>query len=169
MSSMDGTLHSGSSSRWDRLGIWASAACAVHCLIAPALFLLAPALAEVWANPASHAIIALVVLPVAATVLRRGFRLHRKAWIAVTTTVGILLILIGCVLPYLAETAVAAAGACTECCPHLLEGSDGELQLTLPPASIVTVLGSLFLVASHVGNLVYTRSCCSPVVLTRPS
>lgn len=166
MSAMEDALPKESLSGWDRLGIWASVACTIHCLIAPLLFLLAPAFASVWAHPASHAIIALFVLPAAATVLRRGYKVHRKRWIAVTTTLGGALILVGCVLPYVGSGAAGhgsaeAAAACAECCPQLVESTDGDWSLNWPAASIVTVLGSVFLVASHMGNLVCTRRCCS--------
>ena len=56
----------GGKGRWDRLGIAASTACTIHCLVAPLLFLFLPRLADVWAHPASHALVALFVLPMAA-------------------------------------------------------------------------------------------------------
>ena len=144
---------------WDRIGILASAACAVHCGVAPLLFLLIPAFAEVWAHPASHALIALVVLPVAATVLLHGYRTHRRSWILWATLVGGASILVGCVLPYLGTGAGAETGGCTDCCPTLETGADGETSLRLPPASIASILGSVLLIAAHAGNLICCRHC----------
>jgi len=140
--------------------MWASAACTVHCLIAPALLLLAPTVAELWGHPASHALIALLVLPLAATVLRRGYVLHHKRWIAITTVLGAVCVLLGCVLPYMGASGEGGV-AYTECCPQLLEDSDGGVQLHLPAASIATVLGSVLLIISHLGNLVSCRRCAA--------
>lgn len=155
--------------RWDRLGIWASAACAVHCFAAPLLFLLVPTLAGIWAHPASHVLIALLVLPLAGTVLLRGYRVHRRRWILTTTVLGGLAILVGCVLPYVSFGEVASAASHTECCPHVAADAQGGLGFRLPPASIVTILGSVLLVVSHAGNLICGRRCrseacgCEPV------
>ena len=161
------------SSTLDRVGIWASAACAVHCFAAPLLFLLAPAFTDIWAHPASHVLIALFVLPLAATVLLRGYRVHQRKWILVTTSLGVFAILVGCVLPYVGTHVVeaatahgaaiagegAASTACNSCCPSLETSPDGETSLKLPPASIATILGSFFLIVSHAGNLSCCRSC----------
>ena len=152
--------------RWDRLGIAASAACTIHCLIAPAFFLFLPRFATVWAHPASHALVALFVLPMAAPVIRHGYRRHGRSWVAGAAVVGIGCILVGSVLPYVGdddrpqEAALEdGASACTSCCPQIVEESPGEQRLVLPAASVVTVLGSLFLIGSHMGNLFACRCC----------
>lgn len=158
---------SSAAGRWDRMGIFASCACTVHCLIAPLLFLFLPRFASVWAHPASHALVALFVLPMAGTVIRSGYRKHGQRWIAVGALIGMTLIVVGSVLPYVdsgepSREVVAdedAVPACTACCPQLVEEESGEQRLVLPPASIVTVLGSLFLVGSHLGNLFACRCC----------
>ena len=147
---------------WDRLGVWASVACTLHCIAGPFLFLAVPAFAEVWAHPASHALIAIFVLPLACTVLLRGYRVHRKHWVATCAMIGIAFVVAGSVLPFLGnEVAAAESGACASCCPQLVESADGDgfAGLSWPPASIATVLGSCFLVASHLGNLAYCRCC----------
>lgn len=149
-----------SSSRWDRLGVWASAACAVHCLVAPALFIAVPAFASVWAHPASHAVIATLVLPLAVTVLTRGYRVHGGKLVAGAAAVGIACIAVGCVLPYLGPEAQAAGTeACVSCCPQAVVDEAGETSIEMPPASIATLAGSFFLVAAHIGNLVRCRGC----------
>jgi len=46
---------------------------------------------------------------------------------------------------------------CDSCCPSLRTDADGNLRLHVPLASIVTTLGGLALIVTHVGNL----CCCS--------
>lgn len=53
-----------------------------------------------------------------------------------------------------------AATACPDaCCPSLVAGEDGELRLHIPLASIITTLGGLALIVTHVGNLCCCASC----------
>ena len=177
---------------WDRWGIIASVACAAHCMVAPLIFLLLPKFASIWAHPASHALVALFVLPMAGTVLRSGYRKHGRKWVAASALIGIGLIVVGSALPYIdkgsaefaASETVAEDGtsaqlsasgegtvdtaeeateegcsACASCCPQIVEDEDGETRLVLPAASIVTLLGSFFLITSHLGNLVAVRCC----------
>ena len=89
------------SDRLDRIGGLASTACAIHCLIAPVLFLTLPAFAEIWAHPASHALMAIWVVPMALTVVIHGYRKHRQKWVSAAALVGIACILTGSALPYL--------------------------------------------------------------------
>ena len=63
---------------WDRLGISTSLLCIVHCLATPFLVLLVPFAGEFMEHRWFHLIIAIVVLPVAAIALARGYRLHQK-------------------------------------------------------------------------------------------
>ncbi len=151
---------------WDRCGILASVACAAHCLAAPLVFLALPKFASIWAHPASHALVALFVLPMAGTVLRSGYRRHGRKWVASAALVGMGLIGVGSVLPYLggATNEVQAAATdedspCASCCPQVVDDAQGRSRLVIPPASLVTVLGSLFLVGSHLGNLLACRCC----------
>ena len=152
-------------SRWDRLGVAASVLCAAHCLAAPLLFLAVPKVAGIWAHPSSHALIALLVLPLAGTVLLRGYRLHRKAWVASAAAVGCGCVVVGSALPFLDGGATVAAAetasACAECCPQLVEDDAGAWSLDWPAASIVSIVGSALLVASHLGNLACSRRCCA--------
>ena len=163
--------------RFDKWGTWASAACAVHCMVSPLLFLGLPVFAKYWAHPASHALMALLVVPLALTVILRGYRLHRRRWVALSATAGIALILVGSGLPYFESGQVSAAvsesspesvetnsaatsgsDACTNCCPSVITDAEGSKSLQIPAASVVTVLGSAFLVAAHLGN---RRGCAS--------
>lgn len=147
----------------DRYGVVASIGCAVHCMVAPLLLLAAPALGGLWVHPATHLAIAAFVLPVAAVALHHGVRRHGRAWIGVLGAAGMLLVAVGVVLPWLVPSGVHAAhGACTDCCPSVhVDAENGAWSVRIPPASIVTLLGGVALVAAHVANLRH-RCCATP-------
>ncbi len=155
-----GLFLTATSNRWDRLGAVASVACAIHCLVAPLLFLTIPTIGGIWAHPCSHALIALIVLPLACTVLCRGYRIHRRAWVAGSALLGIGCVLLGCVLPFVGDDPSPEAGeACASCCPQLVEDETGQASLGWPPASVATIIGSGFLLACHLGNFLCRRCC----------
>lgn len=142
----------------DRTGILASVGCAIHCMVAPVLILVAPTLGGLWAHPLTHAIIAALVLPVAASALWRGFPAHRRRWILIAGMIGMALVALGVVLPWWGpsqpDPAPAAGAAATACCPTVAQDeATGALSLSVPPASIVSILGGMVLVAAHIGNL----------------
>ncbi|MEM9381233.1 MAG: MerC domain-containing protein [Planctomycetota bacterium] len=159
----------------DRTGVVASVSCAVHCMVAPLIVLLAPALGGFWVHPGTHLLIASLVLPVAGFALRRGFRHHGKRWIVLGGTLGMMLVFAGTALPFVSksEANIAAAAeaeangethVCEDCCPTFVEDAEsGEISLRVPPASIVTLLGGVLLVTIHMFNL---RCCagCTPRV-----
>ena len=136
----------------DRLGGMLSAARAVHCLITPVILIALPTLGTWWSHPAVHWALALFVVPLAGFVLARGYRRHRVHWVAIAAAVGAALILLGLVLPLGAE-------GHHECCAAIEHGEDGALALSLPPATLVTIAGSVALVAAHIGNLKFCRCC----------
>ena len=149
--------------RWDKLGSMASTLCALHCLVSPLFFLAMPAFAKVWAHPASHALMALFVVPLALTVVIFGYREHRERWVLVTALTGITFILTGSTLPYLpkdmnpfpvvaAAESLEADGACADCCPAVVTDEEGESRLHMPPAGIATITGSFLLIGAHLGN-----------------
>lgn len=164
----------------DRTGMWASIGCGIHCLIAPVLLLASPALGGWWVHPAAHVLIAALVLPVAGFALRRGFNQHRRRWIVAVGGIGMMLVVIGVLLPWLhtpatlvsaPEAASTGCTACQACCPTLaVDATTGFWSLRVPPASIVTVLGGLALVVAHLANLrCACRGCVGacPVTLKR--
>lgn len=59
------------------------------------------------------------------------------------------------------ELPEASCSSCAvdNCCPSLVSDAEGNLRLHVPPASIVTTLGGIFLVITHVGNLCACPSC----------
>ncbi len=89
----------------DRVGVAASILCAIHCALAPILLLALPSFGKVWAHPASHILVALFVVPLALFSIRKGYQTHRKRWIVAVASIGILLILVGALLPALTKEA----------------------------------------------------------------
>ncbi len=191
----------------DRIGVIASVLCAIHCAATPILLIFAPAFGQIWSHPASHWIVALFVVPLALVMVLRGFRVHRKRWIVATGLLGMALIIVGAIIPYLPdagisaaenskvettgeavpkvaadedfvwvagedmpgdETAVHAEGCLDSCCPSLVTDAAGNTTLHVPTASIVTTLGGIALICTHLGNLCAcrkrktTQSCDSP-------
>lgn len=163
MSQATATISQTQTDRWDKVGSWASSLCALHCLLSPLVFLAMPAFAKFWAHPASHALMALLVVPLALTVVLQGYRKHHRKWVLSAAIIGIVCILTGSTLPYVGDGSssaniVAAAenseaeGACLECCPAVVTDEDGSSQLHLPPAGMATIIGSGFLIVAHLGN-----------------
>lgn len=85
----------------DRVGVAASVLCAIHCGIAPILLIALPTFGQIWAHPASHALVAIFIVPLAALSIRKGYKKHRKRWVALFAGIGILCVLVGAVLPAL--------------------------------------------------------------------
>lgn len=156
---------SGFAARWeaDRIGVILSVLCALHCIATPLILLLLPAFGEVWSHPAAHWGMALLVVPIALVLTLRAHKRHGRSWILITCSLGVLFILGGAIAPhiqhYLAQQSSAAAAAAHElCCPAIeVTQSGAKYQFTL--GSVLTTLGGLLLVVTHIGNL---RSCpCS--------
>lgn len=178
----------------DRLGIIASVLCAIHCAVTPVLLIIAPTFGHWWSHPASHWLIAILVVPLAGVIIFRGFRIHGKRWIVASGISGIALVLVGAAMPYMvnakaaetpqlishslnetANTAIVFASAAhktdaneakkglqscgDKCCPTIVTDEQNHTSLTIPPASIVTTLGGLALILTHVGNVCICGVC----------
>lgn len=87
-------------SQVDRVGIVASILCAVHCALTPVLLILLPTFGKAWAHPSTHWGMAVIVIPIALFMMRKGYKRHGKKWIVITGWAGILFIVIGAILPY---------------------------------------------------------------------
>lgn len=114
----------------DRIGVAASVLCAIHCGLAPVLLIAMPAFGRIWAHPASHALVALFIVPLAAFSIRKGYRSHKKRWVMVFAIIGILFVIGGALLPAftreipvgnpppqvaeIADTSESEEGACSE-------------------------------------------------------
>jgi hypothetical protein len=83
----------------DRIGVAASVLCAIHCGLAPVLLIAMPAFGRIWAHSASHALVAIFIVPLAFFTIRKGYRTHGKRWVMASAMVGILLVLVGAVTP----------------------------------------------------------------------
>ena len=145
------------SSRFDKWGVFISLFCGIHCLSAPLLFIFLPTFAEIWGHPFSHIIIALVILPLASTVLIKGYFVHKRRWILLTTILGIVAVITSCILPYLVE----APPDCDTCCPQVVTTDTDQITIQFPLASIAAITGSVLLVISHLGNMICCRKCLS--------
>jgi len=132
----------------DRIGVAASVLCAIHCGLAPVLLLALPAFGEIWAHPASHTLVAILIVPLAIFSIRKGYRQHRRRWVALVAATGILCVLVGAALPAFSEEiplpAVAqeapaeeigaatsadeecSAGECAETCDSVAETCDSS-------------------------------------------
>ncbi|MEO0794761.1 MAG: MerC domain-containing protein [Verrucomicrobiota bacterium] len=165
----------------DKIGIVASALCAVHCAVTPILLLMAPAFGKAWSNPMTHWVMAAFVIPVAAIMMVKGYEKTRRRSMVLLGVLGIGFVLAGAIVPSLenasspsglGEHALISGGSvpqaqgadsgCSEvCCPSVQTTETGEWKLNFPMASILTTLGGLFLVGTHVSNLCRCKSCKS--------
>ena len=55
------------------------------------------------------------------------------------------------------ESDTHVEGCADACCPSLVTGSEGNTKLHVPPASVVTTLGGIALICTHLGNLCACR------------
>lgn len=164
----------------DRWGIFASALCAIHCLITPIIFLALPKFGEVWAHPSSHWIMALIVIPLAFLTMRINRGQAKSRWSSLLGGIGIILIVLGALTPSLeshfgtsyglsSPTPVevvekdSSESSCSDpCCPTVAVQEDGEVQWEIPLASIITTLGGLCLIITHITNIRCCLNCKSP-------
>jgi hypothetical protein len=113
---------------WDRVGIAASGLCLIHCAATPLLaMLVSVAGVSFWGGRWVHPLMVLVVVPVAALALVRGYRRHARAGVLLLGGVG------------------AAAIAVAAIVPDGVLGARGD--------QLVTSAGSLLVIAAHWRNL----------------
>lgn len=116
--------------RWDKIGIFLSGLCAVHCLVTPLLLLTLPVLGQAFEEESVHLIMALFVAPVGGFAFWSGYKHHKKAKVLALGILGILLI----------------AGASVA--PHSWVEFFGH--------DLITIFGSILLISAHVLN---RRAC----------
>lgn len=123
---------------------------------------------------------ALFVVPLAITMMTAGYRRHRRLWIVAIGVLGISFVVVGAAMPYLENNPVSTSEStgsddevfvyvvgeemeeevCTDrCCPSLVTNEDGSMSLHIPPASLLTALGGIALIITHIGNLCTCSSC----------
>ena len=98
----------------DRIGVATSILCAIHCALAPILLIFLPTFGKIWAHPASHALVAIFIVPLAGFSLLKGYRKHRKRWIVVSASVGIVFVLFGATLPAFSKVDNPVSGLVNE-------------------------------------------------------
>lgn len=110
----------------DRLGVAASVLCAIHCALAPVLLIFLPTFGKIWAHPASHALVAIFIVPLAAFSIMKGYKKHGKRWIPASALVGIFFVLFGAALPAFTKAEIPAASPDNEPTPEATVAGDGE-------------------------------------------
>ncbi|MEN0057332.1 MAG: MerC domain-containing protein [Bdellovibrio sp.] len=117
--------------RWDKVGIFLSTLCALHCLATPLLILILPVLGEVFEQEWVHVLMALFVVPIGLYAFWSGYQHHRQKSVLALGLIGLVLVGGASVMPH-------------EWIDFL--GHD-----------LVTITGSVFLILGHVLN----RRVCS--------
>jgi len=170
---------------WDRLGISASALCLVHCVALPFLLAGMPALARFESSLGTGFHIAMAVLVTATVIpaLRGGYKRHRDVPTLAFGGWGLTLILVGLLSGdghgghdhgSHAEAHHHAAHDHDHSHDHdhdhdhshdhaaheVDEGHAGHDHSLMSRESILTMLGSVFLVTAHVRNLSKCREGC---------
>ena len=129
----------------DRLGMWTSVACAVHCLLTPLLLSFSPVFVRLLpGEEAFHRKLAVLVAGSAAVAVFYGFRNHRRRSVLLLMGAGLALI-IG-----------------TAWWGHLFPNHALEIAVTL--------VGSALLITAHRLNHTFCRSCecVAPVCSGQP-
>lgn len=126
------------SGQWaDRLGVWTSSLCVVHCLLTPVVISSSAVLAHFLpAEERVHRSLALLVALFGAIALLVGFRRHRRRRILILMSAGL-----GCI--------AAAAWFGDKLPSHAYEVA-------------ITMVGSALMITAHRLNHTFCRSCeCS--------
>ena len=113
----------------DNLGITVSSICAIHCLLLPAIFILAPY--SFLASHEFHEALLYFILPCALVAFVLGCRKHGDKKVAIMGTIGIIMLASALILHDVL---------------HDDQHSDGFLSI------LITVAGSLILIFSHFRN-----------------
>ncbi|MEW5708048.1 MAG: MerC domain-containing protein [Pseudomonadota bacterium] len=119
---------------WDRAGFWTSALCLFHCLATPLVMALMPvAGSELWTGEWVHRALGGVLVLLAAGAFVPGFLRHRRHFVPALGTSGLAVVLFAA---WIGEASL---------------GETGEI--------LVTVAGSAMLMAAHLANRTFCRSC----------
>ena len=113
----------------DNLGITISSVCAIHCLLLPAIFLIAPY--SFIASHEFHETLIYFILPCALIAFVLGCRKHGDMRVAIMGTIGVVLLASSVILH---ETL------------HSDQHSDSLISV------LITVMGSVMLIFSHIRN-----------------
>lgn len=119
----------------DKVGIFLSAVCLIHCLLTPLLMLSLPILARYYlAHPWFHIGLALLIIPVGLVAFYSGYKHHHNNLVWLLGVPGLVIIAL---VPYLVH------------------------QLLLPiPEALVMTFGSVMVLAAHWINKKNCQKCC---------
>lgn len=120
--------------RTDRMGIWASIVCLIHCIGSTALLLLLPNLLPHETNELFHRILFVVVVALAWLAFYPNFKKHRQMSVLVLAMAGTVLLALGSNLLFEIETPLLHTG--------------------------ITMLGSLTMIVAHYKNIKAHQHCC---------
>ncbi|WP_169334280.1 MerC domain-containing protein [Rubritalea marina] len=162
----------------DHWGAFASVLCAIHCALTPVLLIAMPHFGKIWSHPASHWGMALIVIPLVLSMTIKNFNKHGRKWVVATSVIGVTLIILGALAPYFESSIPGLSLALTEaftvhlgyvpaeisacvdqCCPSMHVDDSNIKTLAIPLASIITTLGGIALIATHIGNLCACKCC----------
>ena len=118
----------------DNLGITVSSVCAIHCLLLPAIFIIAPY--SFLASHEFHETLIYFILPCAAIAFILGCRKHGDVKVAIMGTLGVMLL---------------ASSLLFHDIFHAEEHSEELITV------LITIAGSVMLILSHLRN----RKLCS--------
>lgn len=106
---------------WDRLGMFLSFICAVHCLVTPLILLSVPMLTRYYlVHPYFHWILAILIVPVGVLSFLHGFKHHGRSIVFVLGLPGLVIIatvplfthnLFPNLVPYYFEPAMMTVGS----------------------------------------------------------
>ena len=121
-------------SRFDRLGIAASSACAVHCVLTPVIVAFFPAITNFLpGGEVIHRILAIVIVSMGAMAFLSGYRIHRRKRVLFLMATGMALV--------------------------LTTATWGEYISSWMVEAGITLLGSTLLITAHVLNRSFCRNC----------
>jgi hypothetical protein len=116
--------------RWDKIGMFLSSLCAIHCLATPLLVLALPVMGEFFEQEWVHILMALFVVPVGLFAFYSGYQHHKQFRVFSLGVVGL--------------TMVGGASLL----PHEMVEING--------LDVVTIIGSICLITAHIMN---RRAC----------
>lgn len=117
----------------DKMGVVLSCLCMVHCFLTPIIVALYPAFAH---GHEFHAGMAIALLLLAAFAFYRGYQVHSRQKVLKFGLAGLFFIFLGLFSPMVLEDTY-----------HLL-------------GSVMTIVGSVFLVTAHFWNIRFARCAC---------
>ncbi len=106
----------GNLSRLDKIGIFFSSVCAIHCLLAPLVVFTFPFLITSVHSNWFHIVVAMFVVPVGLVAFHRGYKRHHDKRVLFLGWVGLGIITVASVIPHLwlhwlGHTAVMVTGS----------------------------------------------------------